>query len=85
MQPQFGSDKYSICRLKVVMKDYVYRSHDGVMSTEPINEYRDWMVKHDYDPEHGKNMPVQLAATPGSAAGPASPAAAPPASAPQRR
>ena len=22
-------------------------------------DFKKWMVKHDYDPEHGKNMPSQ--------------------------
>lgn len=59
------------CELQVDMKDGVaYRKHKGAVSEEPAEAFRQWMVAHDYDPEHGKNDPV----IPPPPAGTASPA-----------
>ena len=41
------------------MKDFVYVSHNGNLTTEPIDVFKQWMAKHDYDPEHGKNTPTR--------------------------
>ena len=71
LQPQFGKSGYDTCRLKVMVKDFVYVSHNGALSSEPAPAFKQWMIKHDYDPEHGKNTPTQAA-----------PAAASPAPAP---
>lgn len=58
--PVFGkSNAYYTCNLKTQVKDYAYFTHDGKMGSEPIAAFKTWMVKHDYDPEHGKNMPVK--------------------------
>ena len=66
--PVFGKpNSYFTCHLKTVMKDYAYFMHNGRMGSEPAEQYRAWMKKHDYDPEHGKNMPVGLAPSPASA------------------
>jgi hypothetical protein len=65
LQPQFGKNGYDTCRLKVMLKDFVYVTHNGNLSTETADVFRQWMIKHDYDPENGKNSPVQTA--PGSA------------------
>jgi len=59
LQPQFGKNGYDTCRLKVIMKDFVYVSHNGNLTSEPVNVFKQWMAKHDYDPEHGKNTPTQ--------------------------
>ena len=40
------------------MKDFAYMQHNGMLGTEPIARFKEWMVKHDYDPEHGKNNPT---------------------------
>lgn len=49
------------CELKVNMKqDTVYVRHSGGIVEEPAAEYKQWMVAHQYDPEHGKNVPVNL-------------------------
>jgi hypothetical protein len=50
------------CELKVEMKDGIaYRRHNGQMIEEPAAEFKEWMEKHQYDPEHGKNVPVMAA------------------------
>jgi hypothetical protein len=68
LQPQFGKNSYDTCRLKVMVKDFVYVGRNGNLTTEPANAFKQWMTKHDYDPEHGKNTPTQIApvATPTS-------------------
>jgi hypothetical protein len=62
LQPQFGKSGYNTCRLKVMVKDFVYVARNGNLSTEPADVFKQWMVKHDYDPEHGKDVPVRAAA-----------------------
>jgi hypothetical protein len=59
LQPEFGKSSYDTCRLKVLVKDFVYVSHDGNLSTEPVEAFRQWMTKHEYDPEHGKDTPTR--------------------------
>ena len=59
LQQQFGKTNYDTCRLKVLVKDFVYVSHSGSLTTEPIDVFKQWMAKHDYDPEHGKNTPIR--------------------------
>ena len=80
LQPQFGKNAYSACRLKVMVKDFVYVSHNGNLSTEGADVFKQWMTKHDYDPEHGKDLPTRPAPTgePGAVpSGSASPASGP--------
>jgi hypothetical protein len=40
------------------MKDFAYVQHNGLLGVEPSDRFKEWMVKHDYDPEHGKNTPT---------------------------
>lgn len=48
-----------VCDFKVDVKPSVaYRKHKGVVSEVPAAEFKAWMVKHQYDPEHDKNIPV---------------------------
>lgn len=57
------------CELKVTMKqDTVYVRHNGMVGEEPAAKFKEWMVAHQYDPEHGKNEPVvnPAAAQPGA-------------------
>lgn len=62
LQPQFGKPgSYDTCSLKVVEKDFVYVRQNGALATEPAAVFKQWMVKHEYDPEHGKNSPSALA------------------------
>jgi hypothetical protein len=58
--PEFGKDNsYSTCPFKLQMKDFAYLRRNGALSTEPISAFKDWMTKHNYDPEHGKTTPTQ--------------------------
>jgi hypothetical protein len=60
--PEFGKqDTYNTCKLEVLLKDFAYVMRNGALTTEPIDDYKQWMIKHDYDPEHGKNTPTRLA------------------------
>ena len=80
LQPEFGKpNSYNTCHLKVMMKDFAYFSRNGNLNTEPTAQFKAWMVKHEYDPEHGKNTPVVTtkqeepgtpAAAPGTGAAP---------------
>jgi hypothetical protein len=59
--PVFGkSNTYFTCNLKTAVKDYAYFTQNGKMGSEPTTQFKTWMTKHDYDPEHGKNMPTKL-------------------------
>ncbi len=50
------------CDLKVSMKtDAVYIRRNGDIGEEPAATFKAWMDKHQYDPEHGKDQPVDLA------------------------
>jgi hypothetical protein len=61
--PVFGkSNAYFTCNLNVALKDFTYVRHDGKLGSEAPEKYKAWMVKHDYDPEHGKNKPMNLTA-----------------------
>jgi hypothetical protein len=47
------------CELNVTMKqDTVYVRKNGGVIEEPAAKYKEWMIKHQYDPEHGMNEPV---------------------------
>lgn len=48
------------CELKVLMKDTAYFRHNGLLGEEPASVFKEWMVKHKYDPEHGLNEPEKL-------------------------
>ena len=60
LEPQFGKSSYDTCHLKVMMKDFVYVTRSGNLTTEPAAIYKQWMTKHDYNPEQGKNTPTQI-------------------------
>ncbi len=56
--PVFGkANTYFTCNFNTDVKDFVYNRHNGKLTSEPEARYKAWMVKHDYDPVHGKNMP----------------------------
>jgi hypothetical protein len=65
------------CDLNVTMKEgTVYVRQNGLLSETPAAKYKAWMDAHQYDPEHGKNEPVNPpAAQPAS--GPAGSGASP--------
>jgi hypothetical protein len=79
LEPQFGKSGFDSCHLEVMVKDFVYVTRSGTMSTEPVSVFKEWMSKHEYDPEQGKNTPIRGASDASGAppAGPA-PGAAPP-------
>jgi hypothetical protein len=59
LMPEYGkTDKYDKCKFQVQMKDFAYVQHNGLLAVEPTDRFKEWMVKHDYDPEHGKNAPT---------------------------
>jgi len=58
--PVFGkSNAYWTCNLETDVKDFAYTAHNGRMDSEPIESFKTWMVKHNYDPEHGKDIPTR--------------------------
>jgi hypothetical protein len=58
--PVFGkTNTFFTCNLKTDVKDFAYAARNGRMDSEPTADFKTWMVKHDYDPEHGKNMPTK--------------------------
>lgn len=68
LMPVFGkTGAYFTCDFNTDVKDFAYLSHDGKMGSESPAEFKAWMVKHDYDPEHGKNVPVKVAQQPATA------------------
>jgi hypothetical protein len=48
------------CELKADIKDFAYYRHSGSINTEPAETFKQWMEKHQYDPEHGKEEPVNI-------------------------
>ena len=61
--PVFGkANTYFTCNFNTALKDSVYTRNNGRMGEEPAAKYKAWMVKHDYDPVHGKNTPTKLTA-----------------------
>jgi hypothetical protein len=62
LYPVMGkSNSMHSCELKVDMKDFAYYRHSGSTYTEPASAFKQWMQKHHYDPEHGKDQPVEVA------------------------
>jgi hypothetical protein len=47
------------CNLQAEMRDgLAFYWNDGVMEEEPAAKYKEWMVKHQFDPEKGKEVPM---------------------------
>ena len=91
--PVFGqSGKFFTCDFNADMKDFAYAQGKNGLHSEPVAEFKLWMQRHDYDPEHGKEVPVRgngngdrspMPAPEGSGeAGPPPPPPPPPAGAP---
>jgi hypothetical protein len=60
LMPVFGkANAYWTCDFKTDVKDFAYLAHDGRIGSEPSAQFKAWMIKHDYDPEHGKNTPIR--------------------------
>lgn len=56
--PVFGkTGDYFTCTLKTDVKDFAYRERDGKLGEQAVEEYKTWMLQHDYDPEHGRDLP----------------------------
>jgi hypothetical protein len=70
--PQFGKpESYDSSDLVTLMKsDTVYHRHNSLLGEEPAAKYKEWMVKHEYDPEKGKNEP-EAAPEPATSGAPA--------------
>lgn len=67
-------NEVNTCTMKVTVNPETayYRRGNGIVQEEPAAQYKSWMMKHKYDPEHGLNQPVNLQAENapnGSAAG----------------
>ena len=75
LMPVFGkTGQYFTCTFKTDVKpDIVYIMQNGRLNEMPVAQYKVWMTRHDYDPEHGKNTPKRDPAV----AAPTRPAAAP--------
>ena len=59
--PVFGKpNAVESCELKVLVKDSAYIRRNGLLGEEPVAAFKDWMVRHKYDPEHGLNEPLNL-------------------------
>jgi hypothetical protein len=58
--PVFGkSGKFFPCDIDTDVKpDLAYYTHNGHLETEPPAQFKAWMAKHNYDPEHGKDQPT---------------------------
>lgn len=58
-------DNFSPCALRVTLKPAsVYAERNGQLSEVPANEYKKWLDKQEYDPEHGLNPPSTPSALP---------------------
>jgi hypothetical protein len=60
LQPVLGKpNAANTCELKVEMKDGIaYHRRNGMLGEVHSEDLKAWMVKHQYDPEHGMNEPV---------------------------
>jgi hypothetical protein len=48
------------CVINVAMKEHVaYTSESGQVQLESAADFKQWMEKSQYDPEHGKDLPVK--------------------------
>ncbi len=76
--PVFGkANTYFTCNFNTAVRDTAYVRNNGRMSEEPPEGYKAWMVKHDYDPVHGKNIPKNVSAAEQAQQNGTPPAAAP--------
>jgi hypothetical protein len=77
--PVFGkTGSYFTCDLNTDMKDFTYFRHNGNLESEPMEQFQAWMVRHDYDPIHGKDVPLKTQPGDGTQAPPPPPDAPPP-------
>lgn len=72
LMPVFGqTGKYFTCDLNTDVKDFAYTRRNGGMGQESVADFKRWMTTHDYDPEHGKDMPSKTGQQPAGSEGPA--------------
>ena len=88
LMPIFGqSGKFYTCDFNADMKDFAYAEGKNGLRSEPVAQFKLCMQRHDYDPEHGKDVPVrgggeQGPMAPPEGSGEAAPPPPPPAGAP---
>jgi hypothetical protein len=59
LMPVFGkSSAYYTCTVNTDVKPFAYTRSQGNLISESPEQYKAWMVRHDYDPEQGKNTPA---------------------------
>ena len=59
------------CDLKVTLKDgLAFTKRNGLFNEIPAEQFKAWMIKYGYDPEHGKNLPASAPAAGQPAAAP---------------
>ena len=57
--PVFGkSNTYFTCTLNTDVKTYAYARAQGKLISESPEKYKAWMVRHEYEPEQGKDTPI---------------------------
>jgi hypothetical protein len=79
LMPVFGkTGTYFTCNFKTDVKNFAYNSHDGKIGEESVDKYKEWMMRVNYDPEHGKDVPQKPAPSPAAPPPPPPPAAVPP-------
>lgn len=62
-----------ICKFHVAMKDGIaYHMSNGNFGEGPAEKFKVWMDKYQYDPEHGKNIPIKPTEVAASSLDPAS-------------
>jgi hypothetical protein len=60
LMPIFGqSGKFFTCDFNADMKEFAYAEGRNGLRSEPVAQFKLWMQRHDYDPEHGKDVPVK--------------------------
>jgi len=70
LMPSIGGKpgEMNSCDLKVTLKaSTAYYRGNGHLGEEPAATFKEWMIRHKYDPEHGMNEPLMVkTAQPGS-------------------
>jgi hypothetical protein len=59
LMPIFGqAGSFYTCTFHTDVKTFAYGMKNGSLLSEPSDRFKEWMLKHNYDPEHGKDMPT---------------------------
>ena len=84
--PVFGqSGQFFTCHFHTDMKDFAYAQGKSGLHSEPVAQFKEWMQRHDYDPEHGKDVPVRKGGDQGPMPPPEGSGEAPPPPPPPQR